>query len=329
MSVANEGSAKVAGAASYLQTSDIEDAVDTGADEVLAEMRDVSKKVPVVPSKYRPNVNRVTVPSLIVVSFVYFVLFVIIFLFYDAATTGSIADILVRGYETCKTAVQKNSDSADSNVSSEDVSYAAYIQFWREHRWRIVLRKMGLFVAVFGSLFGGLLGFVYVFLMKGSNVREAAKIIGICLATMLGTTFLLVDNQYFVTIFENTFGYQCMVSLKSTRDTIDALFQHRTFTQASFPGLTLWMNFLLSVFRMNNFGYVLQQIGDTTRPTNQFDFTLRSPDSDQNAEDQTPKHVQDLAKRVVRKHAMGHMCWIYFSAIAATMITVKQLSVIV
>jgi len=333
---AAKAGANVASSVSYAQSiraSDIENAGNAATNDLLGYKddllgyvtpKDATLKKPVVPVVHRPNVNRVTVPSLIVVSLVYLVIFSVIFLFYDAVTTGFIADILVSGYEMCKSAVADSAKDPTSTANLADISYATYTRHWRDQRWRVVLRKMGLFVAVFGSLFAGLLGFVYVYLMKGSNAREAAKIIGICLATMIGTTFLLVDNQYFVTIFENTVGYQCMVSLKSTRDTIQALFKHKTFTQASFPGLSLWMNFLLSVFHLNNFGYVLQQIGDTTRPTNQFDFTLQSP-----AEPGAELPIRDLAKGVARKHAMGHLCWIYFSAIAATMIAVKQLSVIV
>jgi hypothetical protein len=227
--------------------------------------------------------------------------------FYDVATTKTLAGILVAGYHLCT----NNTDPAID-------PYTLYRNHWREHRWKAILRKMGLFLALFGTLLGFLLGFIYVFIMKGAQVQQAASVIGVCLATILGTTFLIIDNQYFVTIFENTIGYQCLVSQKSTRDTLQSVIQHKTFEkQAIFPGMQMMMSFLLSVFYMNNFGFVLQQIGakDST-----FDFTITEDETDKE------KHIENLAKCVVRKHAIGHLCWLYFASIVATMISTKYLA---
>jgi mannose/fructose/N-acetylgalactosamine-specific phosphotransferase system component IIC len=178
-----------------------------------------------------------------------------------------------------------------------------------------------LFLFIFGTLFTFLLGVIYTFVMKGGQPAEAAKIIGICLATIIGTTFFIIDNQYFVTIFENTVGYKLMTMWKNTRDTLQSIFCHKSDATATttnthiFPGIHMVMTFMLSVFYMNNFGFVLQQIGSKE---SKYDFTI--------IEDNDSDHIRHLAKCVVRKHTIGHLCWVYFSAIVATMISTKYLA---
>jgi len=258
------------------------------------------------------HIPLVRLPSLLLISVVYIGIFLYVFVIYDTTTTSYLARILTAGYDLCTNV---------KDISTED-AFQIYRTHWRENRWKVILRKMGLFLFIFASLFAFLLGIVYVFIMKGTQHREAAFVIGVCLATILGSTFLIIDNQYFVTIFENTVGYQLLSSFKHTRDTLQEVCKHKSSdgqpSDRMFPGIRMVMTFMLSVFYMNNFGFVLQQIGskDST-----FDFTL--------ADDEDPlkhKHIEDLAKCVVRKHTIGQLCWLYFASVVATIISTKYLA---
>ena len=267
-----------------------------------------------VRSVHRPNVR---VPPLLLIALIYVGIFFYIFVIYDTATTTYLARILTTGYVLCKTATASDT-TADT--------FQLYRNHWRENRWKVVLRKMGLFLFIFVTLFAFLLGVIYTFVMKGGQTAEAAKVIGICLATIVGTTFLIIDNQYFVTIFENTVGYTLMTMWKNTRDTIQSVFRHKSMATDSlntriFPGIHMVMTFLLSVFYMNNFGFVLQQIGSKTST---FDFTVIEDDDDDDGS--ATNRIDHLAKCVVRKHTIGHLCWVYFSAIVATMISTNYLA---
>ena len=281
------------------------------------------------------HIPLVRLPSLLLISIVYLGIFVYVFVIYDTTTTAYLARILTAGYDICTNI---------KDISNAD-AFQLYRTHWQENRWKVILRKMGLFLFIFVSLFAFMLGFIYVFIMKGNQHRQAALVIGVCLATIIGSTFLIIDNQYFVTIFENTVGYQLLTRFKSTRNTLQDVFKHKAYTSFPalspkstgllpsaleskssdvqstdriFPGIQMIMTFMLSVFYMNNFGFVLQQIGskDST-----FDFTL--------VDDEDPlkhKHIEDLAKCVVRKHTIGQMCWLYFASVVATIISTKYLA---
>ena len=292
--------------------------VATGA-ATQATVHAASGKVVQKAKKHRPNVR---VPPLLLISLVYVGIFLYIFVIYDTITTTYFARILTAGYILCKTSSTKSDGTSNDTSNGTKDTFQIYRNHWRENRWKVVLHKMGLFLFIFVTLFAFLLGVVYTVVMKGAQTMAAAKIIGICLAAIVGSTFLIIDNQYFVTIFENTVGYKLMTMWKNTRDTLQSVFRHKSMSTTSdtFPGIRIFMTFLLSVFYMNNFGFVLQQIGSKEST---FDFAIIESDEEGN---QTSTHIEHLAKCVVRKHTIGQLCWVYFSAIVATMISTKYLA---
>ena len=310
---------RVSGGVSNVMSRDITDGGMSDAvsnNMVTDKLGKMYKNSSNISSVHRPNIR---VPPLLLIALVYVGIFLYIFVIYDTLTTTYLARILTSGYILCKTAAS----TTDTTTPAD--TFQLYRNHWRENRWKVVLRKMGLFLFIFGSLFAFLLGVIYTFVMKGGQPLEAAKVIGICLATIVGTTFLIIDNQYFVTIFENTVGYKLTTMWKKTRDTLQSVFRHKSMVPTTgptseahmFPGIRLVVTFLLSVFYMNNFGFVLQKIGskDST-----FDFTVVEE------EDDDTTHIDHLAKCVVRKHTIGHLCWVYFASIVATMISTKYLA---
>ena len=129
---------------------------------------------------------------------------------------------------------------------------------------------------------------------------------------------------------------------------MNLLIKHKEYENKQiFPETKLDLGFLLSIFRIDNFENVLNDIKVSEQ--NKYDFHLRDNESmvsefnkmysydpentylkelkklDQKTISMTDVVVNDLAKLVIRKNTIGHLCWIYFSGIVTTVVSMKYL----
>jgi hypothetical protein len=232
-----------------------------------------------------------TVP-IFYIAIIYIILYFILGLFYNQMLTQSVASIMTAGIT------------------------GNYADTWNQVD--IILNKYRfiLFIFVFLLLFTVNIGFIYILILKGTNTKYAMKAVSIAILAVTGVTFLLTNNINFVKIFENTIGYSIAsffppVTGQSFTDFMNTIFQHKHFQNGVDFG------FLFTVFRLDNFGDVIKDIGYKDIDIQKYDFEFTK---------EADKSFENLAKCVIMKNTVGHFCWIIFSSIATTMISIKFMS---
>jgi hypothetical protein len=144
------------------------------------------------------------------------------------------------------------------------------------------------------------------------------KVVSITIFAIYGVTVLLTNNVNFIKIFENTIGYTIAslfspVKGKTFTEFINGLFKHNAFVSG------IDYHFLFSVFRLDNFGHIIKDLttlDDLGRP--KYDFTF--------IKDIDESSLQKLFECVVMKNTIGNFCWLIFSSIATTLVSIKFLS---
>ena len=276
-------------------------------------------------SKYK---NTETI-SFYVLSIVYLVFFYITYLFYDNLVTNTLAKSLATAY----------SINNVGHLVNNSLNIKRFFLF--------------LWVVVFIFIF--VVAIIYITIMKGVQVSSASKTTAICIFGIVGGTFLLMNSNFFVKIFENTVGYGWIQTMagKDVEHVMNLLIEHNTFKNPSIlPDTKIDLGFLLSIFSIDNFVNMLNDIKDEAKQ-NKYDFGLRDNDSmkakfdnlycndrestylnsiqyelehpTSNTTNITGIVVNDLAKFVIQKNTIGHLCWIYFAGIVSTVVSMKYL----
>jgi hypothetical protein len=228
---------------------------------------------------------------------IYIILISVIGVFYNNLVTKSILKII-----------------NDKNVLS-DYYTLDYSDKWKEINHSLSQYRFMLFIVLFIVIFIVNIFIVYTLFLKGTQLNNAMKVVSICIPAIVGTTFLLVNNVNFVKFFENTIGFTIAKMFSPKKDTPFNLFISNLFKHENFPLGGINFNFLFSVFRLDNFGDIMKDIGIKSK--GKYDFHLNSPsDTDLNC----------LASMVVMKNSIGHLCWVFFSTIACTMVSIKYLA---
>ena len=278
-------------------------------------------------SKYK---NTETI-SFYFLSIVYFIFFYITYLFYDNLVTNTLAKNIALAYSLNDTG-----------------------RMWKTVNSTLILKRFFLFLWIIVFIFIFVVGIIYMSIMKGTRVSSAMKISAICIIGIVGGSFLLMNSNLFVKVFENTVGYGWIQTIagKDVEHIMNLLFEHNTFKNPPIlPDTKIDLGFLLSIFSIDNFVNVLNDIKDEAKE-NKYDFSLRNNDSMKTKFDsiyyedrentylksiqyelEHPKSdtnitdivVNDLAKMTVRKNTIGHLCWIYFAGIVSTVVSMKYL----
>jgi len=229
---------------------------------------------------------------------IYIILISIIGIFYNNLVTKSIIKIL----------------NKNNNVLT-DYYTLDYSDKWIEINHCLSQYRFILFIVLFIVIFIVNIFIVYTLILKGTQLNNAMKVVSICIPAIVGTTFLLVNNVNFVKIFENTIGFAVAKLFSPKKDTSFSIFISNLFKHEKFPLGGINFDFLFSVFRLDNFGDILKDIG--IKSTGKYDFHLNSP---------TDADLSSFASMVVMKNSIGHLCWVFFSTIACTMVSIKYLA---
>lgn len=278
-------------------------------------------------SKYK---NTETI-SFYFLSIVYIIFFYITYLFYDNLVTNTLAKNIALAYSLNDTG-----------------------RMWKTVNSTLILKRFFLFLWIIVFIFIFVVGIIYMSIMKGTQVGSAMKTSAICIIGIVGGSFLLMNSNLFVKVFENTVGYGWIQTIagKDVEHIMNLLFEHNTFKNPPIlPDTKIDLGFLLSIFSIDNFVNVLNDIKDEAKE-NKYDFSLRNNDSMKTKFDsiyyedrentylksiqyelEHPKSdtnitnivVNDLAKMTVRKNTIGHLCWIYFAGIVSTVVSMKYL----
>lgn len=175
--------------------------------------------------------------------------------------------------------------------------------------------RVVLFMFIFGWLMVSNI-MIYKFGMNGNQDAVAAKIAAIVTASVVGVAFILCNDMHFIRIFENTVGYVVL-------DTIYGMDKKMAeYLQMDTEEATPWMNevfklgFLVTAFRLDNFDDACNMFSSGSNTTFYPQLSWKKDKNDK----------QPLAELVVKKHIIGHLCWIYFSALSATTVACKFLA---
>jgi hypothetical protein len=230
-----------------------------------------------------------TIP-IIFIAILYVILFSFIGMFYITSLTQSIGKII-----------------------DSDPTFLDYQDNYQEIIKCLNLNRFLLFIIVFIAIFVSNVYIIYTFIWKGKHIKQAMKIVSISITSVVGITFLLCNNPSFIKIFENTIGYAITKMFSPNRNYSFSEFMKKIFKHSIFPKGGINFDFMFTCFRLDNFNHILD---DLRNNDNKYDFTIETNNND----------LKDLFKMVVMKNTIGHLCWIYFSSIASTIICVKFLS---
>lgn len=263
---------------------------------------------------------------------VYIIFFYITYLFYDNLVTNTLAKSLSNAFLI-----------DDPNL------------VWITVNTPLLLKRFLLFLWVFAFIFIFIVGIIYLSIMKGTQSAYASKTSALFILGIVGGTFLLVNINLFIKIFENTIGYGWInfMASKDVDNVMNLLIEHKTYeNKLILPDTKVELGFLLTIFNIDNFVNVLNNIKQTD---NTYDFKLRDNESMKNEFDKLYYEdrdntflnnikkeldkmektnsntnimdlvVNDLAKLVIRKNTIGHLCWVYFAGMISTIVSMKYL----
>ena len=221
---------------------------------------------------------------------------------------NGVLDAMVKAFKT------------NSFVVNLDGEQKTFSYFWDEVLIQIVkVITRGRFYMLIG-LFCFLLAtvlFSYSIIYRGENYQNAARMISIALAAILGFTFLFMNNQTMTNPFENVVGYGFakLFSGKQLNAALNGIFKHKFFENKHiFPGANLYFDFILSSLNIQNFPSVLEEIH---KNGDKYDFSINlDPDKGINK-----THVDNLFQIILNKNTVGNVCWMFLASLVGTMIS--------
>ena len=117
--------------------------------------------------------------------------------------------------------------------------------------------------------------------------------------------------------FENVVGYQ-FIRGSLLSDIVTHIFQHKYFeSKHTFPGANIYYDFIVSTMNVKNYPTVLEEIYQNA---DKYDFRINVDEDGINK-----VRVRDLYKLIVMKNSVGHICWMFFGSLVATIISLKYL----
>ena len=243
------------------------------------------------------NPQSIRVPILSI-TVLYTIVFFIIGIFYNVLLSKSIITII------------QNQHYVD-NVNQQESSYQ---NKWSDihscqNQYRFIL-----FCIVSIITFAINFGIMYSLIMKGNQNYKAMKVITVCIVAIIGVMFLLINNINFTKIFENSVGFYLVHFLSPKNNISFSTFFNSLFVHDMFPKGGIDFSFLFTLFRLDNFGDLLKDIGTTSN--GKYDFHLNSLNLE---------NLNLLTDMIVTKNTIGHMCWILFSTLACTFVSLKFL----
>jgi hypothetical protein len=228
-----------------------------------------------------------------------------------------------------------------------EVNVPAYTKVWEKISKYLFQRKIIFFLVMFIILTILFYGFIYKIILRGTKDGIAFAINSCIISGILGAMMIVCHNVTFVKIFENTFGYGLIQSFYgSFSKTIKEVAEYKSlsdlmgklrgadaksgiFSVKSNQSLDLFRDyqFLITLFRLDNFGDILKELKNSE---NDYDFKVNVPDEVDVDKPEEWSGTEDALKHMFRlcfaKHVAGFLCWIYFSALAATLIATKMLA---
>lgn len=221
---------------------------------------------------------------------------------------NGVLDAMVKAFKT------------DSFVVNIDGEQKTFRYFWDEVLIQIVkVITQGRFYMLIG-LFCFLLAtvlFSYSIIYRGENYQNAARMISIALATVLGFTFLFMNNQTMTNPFENVIGYGFAKFFygKQLEASLTGIFKHKFFdNKYVFPGAKLYFDFILTSLNIQNFPSVLEEIHKNGE---KYDFEINTdPDKGINK-----THVDNLFQIVLNKNTIGNVSWMFLASLVGSMIS--------
>ncbi len=255
----------------------------------MAENKKIEKEKEHEKKKKAPRV------SLMLLLPAYFLFYVLFFVFYNILLTNSIHAKLA------DLTLYLDDSNGQYQNSKDDVNHIV-------NKFRFIFFLIiSLFFLVSNMM-------IYVFYLNGSRKLYALKIIGACILLIIGPMFLLCNSSPFVKIFENSIGYMIARFISFRSNESFSTFMKNLFTHTSFQDIDF--TFVFSLFTLNNFGTLLHDIGTKRTESN---FYI-------NPTYATQENIKHLLDAVIRKNTIGHMCWIYFTTIASSLIAIKYTS---
>lgn len=235
---------------------------------------------------------------MLTITVLYSIIFFIIGIFYNVLLSKSVISII------------QNQHYVD-NINQDE----SYQNKWKDINSCLNQYRFILFCIVSMITFAINFGIMYSLILKGSQNYTAMKVITLCILAIIGVMFLLINNINFTKIFENSVGFYLVQFLSPKNNVSFSTFINSLFIHDIFPkGGGIDFSFLFTMFRLDNFGDILKDIG--TKSNGKYDFHLN------------PINLQDLnllTNMIVTKNTIGHMCWILFSTLACTFVSLKFL----
>ena len=200
--------------------------------------------------------------------------------------------------------------------------YNVYKIGWNGVYKYMTISRFWLFVVVFVALSCTIELFIYFFLLQGSQINISLKITFITTLFVVGTTFLMTSNTTFVKIFENTLGYFALTLIwgKTIESKLKELFTYKC-GENQLSDTNMSYLFIMSLLQHNNFDETIKMfkngnLGFITKDNNNGNIK-------DDGKDDVKKYLFDC---VTFKNVVGHMTWVYFSALTTTLICIKFLS---
>jgi hypothetical protein len=252
-----------------------------------------------------PTTDKIASVSAVLVSIVYFVFFVIICLIYDNLIANRINAAF--SHHPLLDFVGDNQDIMGYENRKMNIN-----QILNTYRfWSIFV----VFCVIIGSNMG-----IYSVYLKGTQPLKALSIIAWFAVVIVVPIYLICNTVAFVKVFENSIGYSVAKLMYrhygSFSTFMNTLFTHNSFYTNS-EEINVDFGFLFSLFRLDNFGTVLSNIGK--KPDNpKYNFHVNTAVQEED--------LRYLLRAVVTKNTIGHLSWIYFAAVACTLVSVQYVS---
>jgi hypothetical protein len=272
---------------------------DISYNKLLSDNSIIKKKLHVAENINNDGQKNVIIIPVLYISIFYTIIFFVIGIFYNNLITSSIIKI-----------IGNLSEYLDPGNNSD-----SYNKKWQEINKCLNLFRFYLFIIVFLIVLVINVAFIYILILNGSKIKHAMKAVSITIIAVIGVTFLLINNINFVKIFENTIGYSIAKFFPPQENVPFDKFINKLFIHDNFQKGGINFDFLFPSFRLDNIGHILNDIG--TSKKKKYDFHLNSIEEND---------LQTLIKLVTMKNTVGHICWILFSSIATTIISVKYLT---
>jgi hypothetical protein len=207
---------------------------------------------------------------------------------------------------------------------------------WEKTNRQLSVYRFLLFLCLFGILLFFIFFLVYRALLKGKDTVKPIIVISTCISSILGLTFLMIHNTTFVKIFENTIGYGIIQLIwgNELNGKLKSLFTHSFLDPLddTVKGVDFSYHFILSLLQLENFQSMWEDIKNGKAGVSVANQSVSNQpvgdNTDKSVGGDTTKYVEIekyLYKSVVLKNTVGHMCWVYFASLVATLVSIRYL----